>query len=175
MERTRSGARVAALWYFGYGSNMCRSTFLGRRRMRPLAVRWGWLDDFRLCFDLPVGPGERGVANVRQRRGHRVCGVLYLLTPADCTHLDRTEGVHRGYYRRIGVRVLAEGEEWLDAFTYHSARGRPDRKPSARYMELLLRGAREHGLPAEYVGYLRGFELARDERTSDPTQLRLPG
>ena len=48
------------LWYFGYGSNTERETFLGRRRMRPIEVLAGRLDDFELRFDLPIGKGERG-------------------------------------------------------------------------------------------------------------------
>ena len=38
------------------------------------------------------------------------------------------------------------------------------RKPSARYLGLLLEGAREHGLPADYVAQLEKLELAHDER-----------
>ena len=56
------------LWYFAYGSNLDPGTFLGRRRMRPLDTRVGRLDGFELRFDLPVGPGERGVANVAPGR-----------------------------------------------------------------------------------------------------------
>ncbi len=33
-----------------------------------------------------------------------------------------------------------------------------------RYLGLLLAGARQHGLPADWVERLRGFDLARDER-----------
>jgi hypothetical protein len=35
-------------------------------------------------------------------------------------------------------------------------------------MGLLIEGAAEHGLPREYLHYLRSFELAVDERLSDP-------
>ena len=60
-------------------------------------------------FDLPVGPGQRGVANLCAESGARTCGALYLITPADAVHLDRTEGVHRGYYERIAVTVALDG------------------------------------------------------------------
>ena len=68
-----------AVWYFGYGSNMSRSIFCERRGMRPLATRWGWLEGYRLCFDLPIGPGERAVANVEPQAGARFLGMLPLL------------------------------------------------------------------------------------------------
>ena len=41
---------------------------------------------------------------------------------------------------------------------------RVGRKPSARYLGLLIDGARAHALPAEYVAFLEGHELAWDER-----------
>ena len=155
------------LWYFGYGSNLCRSIFYERRGMRPLATRWGWLEGFRLAFNLPVGPGERGVANLEPEVGARTCGVLHLLTPEDVDRLDRSEGVHRGFYRRIQVEVLAEGEEPVSAFTYRSSWAREGRKPSPRYLGLLVEGARQHGLPREYVTFLESHALAWDERQEE--------
>ncbi|TMA43484.1 MAG: hypothetical protein E6J81_16015, partial [Deltaproteobacteria bacterium] len=52
----------------------------------------------------------------------------------------------------------------LPAFTYRSSVSKPERKPSARYMRLLLEGAAEQGLPPEYLRFLESFELAHDER-----------
>ncbi len=156
------------LWYFGYGSNMNRSVFLERRRMRPLETRTGYLDDYRLCFNLPVGRGERGVANLEPGAGARTHGVLYRLSAEQADHLDRTEGVPSGVYRRISVSVVA-GAVRVGAFTYLSrhTRTRTRRKPSARYLGLLLEGARQHGLPDDYVRALEGLERAVDERIGE--------
>jgi hypothetical protein len=151
------------LWYFAYGSNLDPGTFLGRRRMRPLEARCGKLAGFELCFDLPVGPGERGVANVRRNALAHIWGVSYRLEAAACDWLDRTEGVQVGAYTRLPVKIETGGEI-LDAFTYHSARGASGRKPSRRYLGLLLEGARHHGLPDDYVRWLRSLPLAADER-----------
>jgi len=161
-------AAPVGLWYFGYGSNTERGTFLARRGMTPLEVRIGRLDDFELRFDLGVGRGERGVANVAARRGDHVWGVLWRITSEQAEHLDRTEGVHRGYYRRLPVCVATPSGESVPAFTYHSFRGRPGCKPSRRYLGLLVAGARQHGLPEAWVERLRAFELARDEREPGP-------
>jgi cation transport regulator ChaC len=153
-----------SLWYFAYGSNLSPAIFAGRRAMRPLATRWGWLAGYRLCFDIPIGPGERAVANLTEEAGARTCGVLYLLTPADTERLDRSEGVHLGFYRRVAVDVVIQGGETFAAFTYQSELRQKGRKPSARYLGLLLEGARAHGLPPDYIRYLESFELAIDER-----------
>src|SRR5438067_1448327 len=158
--------------YSGYGSDMSRSIFCERRGMRPLATRWGWLEGYRLCFDLPIGPGERAVANVQPQAGARTCGVLYLLDPGELDRLDRSEGVPRGFYRRIPIEVVVGGEERVAAFTYQSSWTVAGRKPSARYLGLLVAGAREHGLPAEYVRFLESHELARDERQQEDGEIR---
>jgi hypothetical protein len=160
---------VDTLWYFAYGSNLDPGTFLGRRRMRPLEAQVARLDDFELVFDLPVGSGNRGVANVRPRPGALVWGVAYELHVEACERLDRTEGVPRAYRRLPVVARLADATP-LAAFTYCAERGSHGRHPSRRYLRLLLAGARHHGLPDEYVRWLRALPLARDER--DP-QLEL--
>jgi len=151
------------IWYFAYGSNMCASIFVERRGMRPSTATWGWLEDHRLSFDLPVGPGERGVANIVCEAGARTCGVLYRITAEESERLDRSEGVPAGFYRRVPVTISTR-DGTIAAFTYQSSYASAGRKPSARYIGLLLDGAREHGLPAEYVAVLTAFELAVDER-----------
>ena len=158
-------AAQRTLHYFAYGSNLDPGTFLGRRRMQPLSSAVARLDGYSLVFDLAVGRGERGVANVRRAPGDHVWGVSYEITLRDAQYLDRSEGVHRGGYRRLGVRlVLADGSE-QEAYTFESGRGRPGRKPSRRYMGLLLSGSRQHGLPAQWLERLRAQELAVDERS----------
>lgn len=156
------------VWYFAYGSNLAPSTLTGRRGITPLAAEACSLDDYQLRFDLPVGPGERGVANVVPAPGSRVWGVSYRITAADAARLDRTEGVHLGYYQRAAVAVHSPAAGPLSAFTYRSAYGINGRKPSARYLGIILEGARHHGLPDEWIGYLEGLELAVDERLVAP-------
>jgi len=137
--------------------------------MQPLETRVAALRDFELRFDLPVGPGERGVANVGPRPGEVVWGAAYRLARAEANRLDRTEGVHRGFYRRLAVELRAFDGERLPAFTYASPRGVVGRKPSRRYLGLILAGARLHGLPEDYVARLRALPLAVDERETQPS------
>jgi cation transport regulator ChaC len=157
-------ATGTTLWYFAYGSNLDANTFLGRRRMEPLETRVAVLHDFELRFDLPVGPGERGVANVAPCKGDQVWGVVYLLTHREAERLDRTEGVHHGAYGRLAIEVHDTAGTRLGAFTYHSARGQAGRKPSQRYIGLLISGAVQHGLPGQYLARLQSIPLAVDER-----------
>jgi hypothetical protein len=152
-----------ALWYFAYGSNMSGAILRERRGLSPLACRPATLADHRLVFTLPIGPGERGVANVEPASGASICGVLYLLSVDDCEKLDRTEGVPR-FYQRHAIEVVASDGEPVAAYTYRSEFRVDGRKPSARYLGLLLDGCREHCLPAAWVAYLEALPLAVDER-----------
>ena len=138
-------------------------TFLGRRGLRPFESAVACLVGWELRFDLPIGPGERGVANVVRSDDSQVWGVCYRLGHGDAGRLDRSEGVPRAY-RHVAVAVRRTDGSEISAYTLASARGRDGRKPSRRYMRLLLAGARHHGLPAEWVATLRAFELAIDER-----------
>jgi hypothetical protein len=131
--------------------------------MRPDKSVWGRLAGYRLAFDLPVGPGERGVANIVVDPLESVCGVLHRITASELDVLDRTEGVHRGVYDRVVVEVGSD-VTLVEAIAYVSDRGVGGRKPSARYLGLLLDGAREYAIPASYIAYLQAFELAVDER-----------
>jgi gamma-glutamylcyclotransferase len=158
----------AQVRYFAYGSNMNRAIFESRRGIRPIRAQPALLENYRLRFNLAIGPGERGVANLESQAGARTWGVLYLITVEQSEHLDRTEGVPRGAYRRIPVRAIVDGSERIEAFTYQSDRISLGRKPSPRYLGLLIEGAVQHGLPTEYLRYLRSFELAADERLSQP-------
>lgn len=158
----------ALTWYLAYGSNMSRGIFENRRGMRPLQAQPALLENYLLRFNLAIGPGERGVANLEYQEGARTWGVLYLITAEQSAHLDRTEGVPRGAYRRIPVSAIVDGREQFAAFTYQSDRISLGRKPSARYIGLLIEGAVQHGLPPGYLRYLKSFELAADERVSEP-------
>jgi len=152
-----------AHWYFAYGSNMQSATFRGRRRLEPAEARSGLLRGYGLCFDIPIGSGKRGVANLCVAADASLWGVLYLLTAKQHAHLDRTEGVPNGLYRRVQVEVEVSGEIVV-AETLISERRDAARLPSFRYRALLLDGAREHGLPEDWVRTLEGWTLAWDER-----------
>lgn len=157
-------------WYFAYGSNLDPGTFCGRRRIQPRDARCGYLSGFDLRFDLAVGSGNRGVANLAHASGAMVWGVVYRINPTDGRRLDRSEGVHRGFYRRAEVSIAC-GDGMITAFTYHSPHGREERLPSARYLGLIVSGARHHGLPAAWIEQLTAWPLAIDERLASQRSL----
>ena len=91
-------------------------------------------------------------------------GVAYRITVTEADRLDRSEGVPHGVYVRRDVTIATPHGRSIGAFTYESVHRAVDRKPSPRYVDLLLRGARHHGVPAAWIEYLEGLPLAVDER-----------
>jgi cation transport regulator ChaC len=160
-------------WYFAYGSNMQAATLRGRRGIewtRALPARvGGWRF---VCDKPPLLPGMgESFANLVPEEGAAVCGVLFELAAADFAHVELTEGVLIGNYRR--VEVVAEtldGRETVTAATLVTDARDPRLAPSERYRALLVDGAREHGLPAEWIAFLEALP-ARPE-TAEAARLR---
>jgi len=146
------------VWYFAYGSNMETKTLRGRRGIEPLCTLGARAGGWRLVLDKPpLVPVGEAFANIVPDAHAAVLGVLYELTPADWEHVELTEGVRIGNYRSVTVRAstLAGPALEVDAFALTSERRDPTLRPSERYMARLIAGAEEHGLPAEYVAFLR--------------------
>src|SRR5260370_3375039 len=99
----------------GYGSNMNRGIFENRRGMRPIQAHSALLENYRLRFNLAIGPGERAVANLESQTGARTWGVLYLITAEQSEHLDQPEGVPRGTYIRITLSDIHD-DSYLTVF-----------------------------------------------------------
>ena len=103
---------------------------------------------------LPIG---EGFANIVPDAASAVLGVAYEVADEVLPILDLSEGVLIGNYERrtIAIELLDDAGPPVDAFTLVSKRRDAALLPSTRYMALLIEGALEHGLPAEYIEFLR--------------------
>jgi cation transport regulator ChaC len=143
----------SGVWYFAYGANMDRPTLVERRRIEPQEEQVGMLQGFALCFDQPGLPLIEPVfANLRREEGASVHGVLYRLSTAQLKQLDQLEG--GGAYLHLEVDVQAADGRDIQAKTYLARSTVDGRYPSRRYMDLLLRGARDRGLPEAWISRL---------------------
>ncbi len=138
--------------YFAYGSNLDASRVearLGRRPPAHLARLRGW----RLAFNKKDSPV---FANIVPAPGDEVWGVVWECPPEDLLRLDCFEGVSGGHYRRLPVEVETADGRMLPAITYVACDDRivAETAPAAWYAGHILRGAREHGLPADYIARL---------------------
>ena len=152
------------VWYFAYGSNMQPATFRGRRGIVPLDVRVARLRGWRLIFDKPpLLPMGEAMANIVEEPGAEVFGVAYAVSAGDLAHIELTEGVLIGNYRRVEVTVetIDAGAGTFAAITLASDRRDPTLRPSRRYMGIVIEGAEMHGLPASWLEWLRAVPERR--------------
>jgi len=164
---------MARVWYFAYGSNMQAATLRGRRGITWASAVPARLTGWRFVCDKPPLLSAMGeaFANLVPEEGAEVYGVLFELEADDLAHVELTEGVLIGNYRRIDVTVepVAGGVAVTAATLVTDARD-PVLVPSERYRALMVEGARQHGLPAEWIAFLEGLP-ARPE-TEEATRLR---
>ena len=142
--------------YFAYGSNMSWDEL---RAWCPSAefVTIARLPDHRLDFTRYSQRRRGGVADVVPSNGDEVWGVLYDIPSDELPALDRKEGVPNAYQRQ-DVRVIVQSGERAEALTYTVVQKVPTQLPSQSYIDLILKGAREWKLPAEYVRKLEQIE-----------------
>ncbi len=138
-------------WYFAYGSNLWidqKETRTGPIRQGSERPRIARLADYRLAFNKR---GSAGVvyANVVDSTGAEVFGVVYRCNPESMRQMDAKE---IGYERRL-VDVAADDGKVLKAVTYVA---KPESvccegRPTKEYRDRILDGARQHGLPEDYI------------------------
>ncbi len=73
-------------------------------------------------------------------------------------------------YERLTVRVFARDEAGLVAQAYVSEQLVAELLPFTWYKELMVGGARLHGLPSGYVRFLERIEARPDPRRGDPAR-----
>ena len=142
--------------YFAYGSNLLS----GRMRERVPSARReavAVLDHHRLACNKRGCDGS-AKANLVPAAGHWVWGVLYRIEGAELALLDRFES---GYERVVVEVRTASGEARL-ASTYRSDRITEDPVPFDWYRGMILEGAREQGLPEQYLTLLEALPAKPD-------------
>lgn len=156
--------------YFAYGSNML---FARLHERCPSAERLGVakLADHELRWHKRSKDGS-GKCDIGWREDSRVFGALYRIAGTDKHALDRAEGLGRGY-EEISVQVTIEGEN-LTARTYQATDIDESLKPYSWYQALVVAGARECGIPENYVERLQLITSTEDpNRTRHDKQMGL--
>ena len=150
--------RVGAVIYIAYGSNMLSRRFRHPGRM-PAAVARGVAaaSGVRVRFHKRGVDGSGKCTLVDADDSAGAWGVLFEVTERDLETLDRVEGVHLGGYARESISVRVQDGSIVAAVTYIGQEPFIDDTlvPYDWYRELVVEGAREHGLPADYVDELK--------------------
>jgi len=145
---------------FAYGSNMltarirkrCHSaTVRGVAQLHGNELRW-----HKRSTD---GSGKCDVVTSRAP-GNVVYGVLFTIAQSEKAALDRAEGLGNGYAEKV-VEVLASGTRHT-ATLYYATAVVDGLRPYSWYKDLVVAGAKEHGLPAEYIAWLEATAATAD-------------
>lgn len=173
----RTALDIHMFRYFGFGSNM-NITSLRAKGIEPLSSRRAVLHGWRLRFNVQhFFRHEGGVGNIEHTDApeDRVLGVLHDCPDEALAPLDAMEAYGHGY-DRISVDVEAEGDTGqVSAFTYV---GMPEFindgcRPSRRYLNIVIDGARQSGLDTDYVQNLVGHPVHQPDEY--PTFTPPPG
>jgi hypothetical protein len=158
--------------YFAYGADLDpdeRRARCPEHRVIGLAM----LADHRLGFPLYSHAWEGGVAGLVHAHGQKLWGVLLELSESDLASLDAAQewqgpgNPHNLSEREMVTVELVRPEDGsaprrVRAATYSPRVSNPS-APSRRYLDAVLRGARHHRLPEEYVEWLSSIEAVPRE------------
>jgi hypothetical protein len=151
--------------YFAYGSNLDASQFRMRCPEARLLCK-ARLDGYRFCFPARSKVRESAVISI-EKAADAVWGVLYKLTIADVARLDVREGFdpRREPMRNVvnrGAIMVARADGYVStAETYVTTATANPGRPSAHYIDYLVRLAVACDLPDDYVDKLRAVNGAR--------------
>jgi len=170
---------------------MMNKTSLSMRDLHPTKSRPACLKDFELIFGM-----KYGMAAAKQAAGQEIHGVVHRITKKELGILDKIET----WYIREKVEIFAyEGlmprnsqgtEAYVYVFNPEFVRKDPDlfqeHPPNARYIEILIEGAKVHGVEKDYVSKtlesiqciprktkseLKTLKQHKKERSKEPTIL----
>ncbi len=134
--------------YFAFASNLSRSQM---NRWCPASRFLGTavLAGFRFVYDGFSVTWDGAVGNIVKSEAESVWGALYEITERDLRTLDAFEGYPRSYdHREVEVKDR-EGKS-RRAITYLRT-GRALGPPHPDYERIVIDGAKECGLPDEYI------------------------
>jgi gamma-glutamylcyclotransferase len=136
-------------WYFAYASNMKRAQMQSRAG-EILEERLATLPDYEVAFNKKARGGT-ATANISQSPGKSVLGVLYRIRESAFSNLDRFEGAPQ-HYRRTELSVVDAAGNRIPAQVFIAARvEKQPLRPASHYLQTMVEGASEHGLPANYI------------------------
>ncbi|XP_046662516.1 gamma-glutamylcyclotransferase-like [Homalodisca vitripennis] len=152
--------------YFAYGSNLLMKRI---HINNPSASRIGIgkLKHYRLDFNYKSKRWGGAAATIVPDSGSCVWGAMWEIHNDNMSSLDRQEGVSQGVYEVVTASVERPDGATVQCRTYQLvdqppalSEGEslpPHRQPSKVYMDTIVAGAEESGLPAYYIEQLRNI------------------
>lgn len=165
--------------YFAYGSVLSKrhlGEWAGEHGVDARLFAGGApavLKGYRLVFDVDSRFWGGKVADLVEDKDGVVHGVVFEIPPMAKEAVLKKEGVSTGLSQEIDVTVEAEGKKLkAKAFTARPEKRGEEGPPSGRLMGYLVEGAKERGLPAEWVAQLE--KHAQNATPAQPPPGRTP-
>ena len=136
--------------HFAYGSNLSYR-FLREYCPNARFVMRAFLPNYRVEFRFFSKRRQGGISSIVFAPGELVRGVIYEVPLEEMLRLDEVESVPQGLYSRETFLVLGEDGEFHEADLYRVVKPEGPFTPARSYVELMLEGAKEHGLDQEYI------------------------
>ena len=150
--------------YFGYGSNMLTDKLKRKDRCPsaiPIAV--ARTNKYTLKFhkvSTKDGSGKGDMAFTGSETDE-LYGVVFSIDKSEESKLDRAEGLGYGYKKmEIDVEGITKGP--LRVWAYYATDINSELKPYHWYKGQTVDGAKEHGLPPDYIKKIEAFESIPD-------------
>ena len=138
------------IFYFAYGSNMNLDQMAMRcpgADVGPVACLGGW----------KYFINGNGYAGIEKDDNSEVIGCLWTLKDKHWKALDHYEGVAGGYYERMEMDLELLGEQSTVRCWVYLSCNYEYGVPAARYQQVVVEGARQVGLPADYLPILESW------------------
>lgn len=152
--------KKSAFYYFAYGSNMNLAQ-MNQRCSSPKVLGIARLPGHKVEFygysTTWDGARETVIADPQAE----VWGVLYELQAFDWEALDRYQDARfdgTGQYFHYPVEVIDREQGRIKAMIYKKDILNEAKTPSAEYLDFIVQGAKEQGLPKEYIALLQNKE-----------------
>lgn len=158
----KTSTQTSTFLYFAYGPNMLsRRLTAPNRAPSAVAVDVGFVQGRRFSFG-KVSRDKSGKCDLEATGNpqDRAYGVLFKVNVKDKATLDAAEGLGIGYSEANIQVVTATGV--YTALTYVASYREDPLLPYQWYKASVTAGAVEHGLPYEYIEWLRTFEAKPD-------------
>ncbi len=147
---------------FAYGSNLLEERLLARVPQARF-VGIGWLIGWRFALNIRSTDGSAKANAIYTGRPEEVLhGALYELDGAGKAVLDRFEDVGGAYRIEQATAETASGAREVYLYVGNASRFVENLPPYDWYLGFILAGARQRGLPAEFIERLEAVRALPD-------------
>jgi len=135
-------------YYFGYASNMDKTTLDERLNFKAEKIALGVLPHFGFRFNHP-NPDGSARANIVPSQNESVYGVIYEIPSENLEHFLTSEPGYEFVQKEVFIK---QGK--IEAYTFISSQTEKGIFPKEEYWQTIIQGGKENGLPNGYLAQI---------------------